>query len=120
MQLLTLVGFDPAPVAWAAKILRRRMPEASSPSVYLLDEPPTSASVRTRWPFLVRWLQKEGFLVRTITWEQTHAVGPDWVVNLTAGTKEELYRLYALVLERNSRAFVLEAHTSPPLPSSPG
>lgn len=114
MRLLTLVGFDPAPVAWAAKAIRRRMTEASSPStVYLLEKPGTSS--KEPWPYLVQWLRKEGFHVEALTWEKAHTVGPDVVVNLTAGTKEELFRLYQLAQERNLRAFVLEAHASPPL-----
>lgn len=61
VRFLTLLGFDPAPVAWAARIVRRRLAGGDGiVEAYLLEE---SSSNQTR-ERLEKWLGRNGFKVR--------------------------------------------------------
>ncbi|MFN4073424.1 MAG: hypothetical protein ACK4G4_08440 [Thermus sp.] len=112
MKLLTLLGFDPAPVAWAAKVLRGTLaPGAETLQVLMVEEGAPSQNRE----HLRRWLEGNGWEVHSVSWPQAEDPGPDTVVNLTAGTKEGFFRLYWIAERHNLRAFVLDAHASPPL-----
>ncbi len=112
VRFLTLSGFDPAPVAWAARIVRRRLAGGDGIVEAYLLEGGSSNQTRER---LEKWLGRNGFKVSAITWPQAEALGPDTVANLTAGTKEGFFRLYQLARKQGMGALVLEAHASPPL-----
>ena len=115
MWLLTLVGNDAAPAAWAAKVFLRRFgSQDPAPRIGLLESGSQDPVVE-RWRQLKAWLEEQGFQVESLTWNQVEHLGPQVVVNLTAGTKEEFFRLYRLAEEKGFRGFILDAHSSPPI-----